>query len=211
MNFSDSEKPIKLRYVDLMIRAHERREAQARQPRWGCCDGAGKMYYVDHKPSLSRKTLYCPSCLPLFRQPHRCAIKTPQVARAWYWEVVNGIIERQNRIIKRQATMAHKQNLADVARIRKAYDAAHPYRKGVPLSDYRSRWKDLTVQYWTMDGMVYLHVAGERKVEPREVWDVRNAFDVPTGTEDIASMDGDNGKWYVKLNWQTVKQGAMVL
>lgn len=213
MNFSDSEKPVVLRFVDLMIRAQERREQEWQSGAgWGCCDGSGRMYYVDHKPSLSRKVLYCPSCNPLFRQPHRCMLKSATEARAWYWEVVNGIIKRQTRIVKRQATMAHKQNLADVARIRKAYDATHPYRKGVPLSDYRSRWKDLTIQYWTIDGEAYLYLAGERRIEPREVLDVRSALDVPTGAVCVMPKEPrEDGSWVVKVEWQTAKQAAMVL
>lgn len=203
MNF-DTEKPVVLRFVDLMIRAEERRERDAATaPGYACSGPGGRMLYVNGIP---REQKYCPRCLPLRRQPHRCKLAVGGVDPERYWRVRAQMIARGKEIIR-------MKKLSEIARIRVGYAETNPYRGGsTPLSGYRSSWKkEVSIEYYVANGAAHLNVRGDgRSPTPDEVREVRNAFAVPVAATEIPEARED-GTYIVRMEWQTAKQAAMVL
>lgn len=204
MNFSDSEKPINLQFVDLMIRAGERRERVAAEGiGYACIGPGGRVLYVNGIP---REVKYCPSCKPLRRQPHRCAFAPGGVDADRYWRVRNQMYARAKEIIA-------MKKLSEIARIRVGYAEANPYQGGrTRIVSYRSEWKrDISIEYYVSAGTVHLNVKGDgRSPTVDEVREVRNAFAVPVAATEIPEARED-GTWIVRMEWQTAKQAAMVL
>lgn len=200
MNFSDSEKPIKLRFVDLMIRAHERREAQARQPRWGCLDAAtGRALYVNGIPRVIK---YCPSCPALKREPHKCL-----------WSKHELRIDTARYELMREWRRKVK-NVNKLAAILKENARDHLYRGGAtPLSDFRGSWNNLVVEYYhrERDGVTVLTVrAMGEPVDPVNLNVIRQAFGVPASVTPEQKARED-GTYTDMLEWVPSKQGAMAL
>lgn len=208
MNF-DTEKPVVLRFVDLMIRAEERREREAATaPGYACSGPGGRMLYVNGVP---REVKYCPSCKPLRRQPHRCKLAVGGVDPDRYWRVRAQMLARGRRIIA-------MKNLGKLAKILMANAEDHPYRGSTtPLCDFRGSWGNYVIEYYhrAKDGMTVLTVKSTgAPVEPLAMADIRNAFGVPPSITPDRDAEQprprEDGTYIDTLRWR-VPQATMAL
>lgn len=210
MNFSEDERPIVLIGVDLMIRAEERRKRVAAEGiGYACIGPGGRMKYVNGKP---RDVVYCPSCKPLRRQPHRCAWAPGGVDTDRYWRVRAQMIARGRRIVR-------MRNLNTLAKILMSNASDHPYQGGMtPLCDFRGSWGSYVIEYYhrAKDGMTVLNVMSRgTPIDPIAMADIRNAFGVPANVAPEQDAEQprprEDGAFIDKFVWKPVKQAAMVL
>lgn len=202
MNFSDSEKPIVLRFVAFMQQEQERRERESSG--FACSGPGGVMLYVNGIP---RERKYCPSCKPLRRKPHRCKLAPGGVDVDRYWRVRAQMIARGKEIIR-------MKQLGKVVEILTKNADLHPYRGGAtPLSNYRASYGDLRIEYYhrAKDGMTVLAIKSSGiAVNSLRENEIRSAFNVPADAIPDKKLWEDN-TFVDTFEWKPVKQAAMVL
>lgn len=187
----EGEKPIVLRYVDLMRKAYKRRERErGRGAGWGCCDQFGHLSHVNGIPRVVKD---CPHCKPLKRHPHICKLNSDGP-------------ERYERMKEWRRKV---KNINKLAAILKSNAADHPYRGSMtPLCDFRGSWNSLVVEYYhrERDGKTVLQVRAKGAPADRvDVNVIRQTFGVPASVEPDQKARED-GTYEDRFEWKPVKQ-----